>query len=93
MLKLQSSFFIESPQLFHLIRFPFNYGIIETDPCLIKINTAMDKHSKPEKKGRSGLLQLKKCDSFMVVVMVMETPVTHLLQTQTRVQVVAEKFH
>ncbi|MEA1877563.1 MAG: hypothetical protein U9N86_11930 [Bacteroidota bacterium] len=53
----------------------------------------MDKHCKPEKKkGRSGPLQLKKCDSFMPETVVTETPVIHLLRPliQTRVLVVAE---
>ncbi len=54
----------------------------------------MDKHFEPEKKkGRSKPLLLKKCDSFMPEMAVMETSVIHHLllhQTQTRVQVVAE---
>ncbi len=56
----------------------------------------MDKHCKPEKKkGRSGPLQLKKCDSFMPETAVMGTQVIHLHhlllpRTQTRVQVVAK---
>jgi len=55
----------------------------------------MEKHCKPEKKGRSGPLRLKKCDSFMPEMAVMETQEIHLHhlllpRTRIRVQVVAE---